>query len=132
MISQFSDEASLNLLKQEYKDVCNGLPTVHRVEDAGNYLKIYTDILLGDSNDYLNLYLIFEDGDVGLSDSNNIYAILDDYYEITDQMLAEIANVVGLDYEEFRFTKWVTTLSLEQDIERFARIVNAIIELNKK
>lgn len=132
MISQFSDEASLNLLKQEYKDVCNGLPIVHRVEDAGNYLKIYTDILLGDSNDYLNLYLIFEDGDVGLSDSNNIYAILDDYYDITDQMLAEIANVVGLDYEEFRFTKWVTTLSLEQDIGRFARIVNAIIELNKK
>lgn len=125
------DDLTFNRVKENYKNICKNLKIIHRVEDGDEYLKIYTDILLGISNDYLNLYLIFEDGEVGISDSNNIYAILDDYYRIDDNMLAEIAKVVGLDYDEYRFTKWVTTDSLEEDISRFARVVSAVIDLNK-
>ena len=118
-------------VKNEYKKVLEGLDIVHRIDDGDEYFKIYTDFLLGKSNDYLNLYLIFEDGDVGLSDANNIYAVLDDYYDVDDNMLADIARVVGLDYDEYRFTKWVTLDSLKEDIERFGRAVNSVVGNNK-
>ena len=118
-------------LKEEYKSVLSNSNHIHRVEDNGEYLKIFTDILLGKSNDYLNLYLIFEDGDVGLSDSNNIYAILDDYYKVDDEMLADIADSVGLDYEEYRFTKWVTPETVLFEILKFQDVVDDIVELNK-
>lgn len=125
------DENNFDQVKNKYKQLLEKSGMVHKVEEDDDYFKIYTDILLGKSNDYLNLYLIFEDGDVGLTDANNIFAVLDDYYKIDDDMLYEISRVAGLDYEEYRFTKWVTLDSLKEDLERYARVVNAVVDLNK-
>ncbi|MBO6285792.1 MAG: hypothetical protein J6O18_05760 [Bacilli bacterium] len=114
---------------EEMKRLLDQSPLVHRFDVDEEYLKIYTDILLGISNDYLNVYLIYEDGEWGLSDANNIYAILDDYYSIDEERLIAAGKEAGLIYQDYRFLSYsVDENNLIPELEKFAKVVQILIE----
>lgn len=115
-------------LKQEYKSICENSPLVNRIEESGEYFKIYTNILVGDTDTFLNLYLIFDEDEVCLSDSNEIYRICEGYYELSDENLENLAKIVELDYNYYRFTKIVTADSINFELEKFEKLIGLVIK----
>ena len=108
-----------------YEEILNTItPWVHRCEHRGLFLKIFTDILLGESMDYLNLYLTVEDGQGYLQDANNLYAVLDDYYNIKADVMCDMARRVGLDFDDYRVSVAVTPDPdvLRDCLQRYARL----------
>ncbi len=117
--------------RQKLTNLLNSSSYVQRVEVDNDFIKIYTNILLGASDDYLNVYLIFEEGEMYLSDGNNIYMILDDYYEIEKDELAKLAKVNKFEFDNHRFLKQVTPKNLLDSLEKLQEIVNQLLE-NKR
>lgn len=116
---------------EEMKRLLDQSPLVHRFDVDEEYLKIYTDVLLGISNDYLNVYLICEDGEWGLSDANNIYAILDDYYSIDEERLIAAGKEAGLNYQDYRFLSYpVDENNLIPELEKYAKVVQILTKKN--
>ncbi len=99
---------------------------VHRVIDEEDYLKLYTDILLGVSSDYLNLYIMEDDDGVYLIDCNNVYAIMDGFYDLNEERMEKAAIEAGLIYDAYRFYIKITPSKLEDGIKRFGVLVKAL------
>ena len=104
---------------------------MHRCEAHlhGEYYKVYTDYLLGISNDYLPLYLIEEDGEWGFSDANTIYAILTDFYEVTEERLKEAGKAAGLQYDAYRFLAYpVDEGNVVEAAHKFGKVVAYLLK----
>ena len=110
----------------DFEEILSITNLIHDFRKADVYWELRTSILLGKSRDYLNLYLIPEDGVFYLSDSNNIYAVLDDYYDVDDEKLSKAANEVGLGYEEYRFHIAVTTETITTALLKYQKAVSAL------
>ena len=108
------------------KEILEASPLVHRVEGNGTCLKIITDILLGVSYDYLNLYLSEEEGEFFLQDANNIYAVMDDFYELNEERLKNAAAKAGLDFADYRYSKTVDNQSVIEAMKGFAIVVESL------
>ena len=117
------------ILKNGFFEECQNNPLVYKVEYNDNYLKIFTEIFIKREDSYLNLYLIFEDEGVCLSDSNEIYRIYDGYYDISNEMLKGFAESLDLDYENYRFTKYVTLDTLGFELQKFEKLKEMIENL---
>lgn len=109
-----------------YEEVCKILPNVYKVENNENYLKISTEILFKKAEDYLNLYIMLEEDYVCLSDSNSVYSICDGFYDIDEEVLLDFANKVGLDFEDYRFTRIVKLENIENEINKFEKLKDLI------
>lgn len=105
---------------------------IHQVRDEGDLVKIFTSFLLGESMDYLTLYLFEEDGEVYLTDANNIYMIMDDYYSIDPHSLEGIALEVGLSFDDCRFYQQTSLETLKEDLIRFGMAIEGVIELERR
>ena len=114
-------------LKDEFKKVCEKSPIVYKVEDYCDYFQIYTKIFIDFLDSYLNLYLIFEDKGPCLSDSNEIYRIFDGPFDITNEMLEGFSKELNLDYNHYRFTKFVSPQTIENEIKKFEKLRDLII-----
>lgn len=93
-----------------------------------DYYKVITEFLLGISNDYLNVYLMYEE-EIGwyLSDTNNIYAILDDYYELTEKMLRKAAEEAGLEFDNYGFYAMnITEENVVENLRRYQRAIELL------
>ncbi|MCR4562203.1 MAG: hypothetical protein K5694_03260 [Bacilli bacterium] len=118
-------------LKEWFLEIGNKSPLVHRMIDYDDYLKIMTNFLLGKSNDYLNLYLIPEDGEYYISDSNNIYATLDDYYSISEESMKKAGEIAGVTFDDFRYYIDTSVNTFEKDLARFKEIIEILIKSKK-
>ena len=72
---------------ESYEKVCSNFPNIYKVENCGNYLEVKTEIYFKWANEYLNLYIIPEENGICLSDSNNVYRISDDFYDVDEDIL---------------------------------------------
>ena len=117
-------------LKNEFKTVCENNPMVYKIVDHGNYFVIFTKMLIDFEDSYLNLYLIFEDNGVCLSDSNEMYRIYDLCYDISSEMLEGFAKKLDLDYENYRFTKFVKPETFDYEFQKFEKLKEMIENLD--
>lgn len=111
---------------ESFEEVCKILPNVYKVENNDNYLKISTEILFKKAENYLNLYILLEDDYICLSDSNSVYSICDGFYDISEEILLDFANKVGLDFADYRFTKIVNLENIEEEINKFEKLKDLI------
>ena len=103
----------------------NADPQIHKAEDWGDYYKVFTLYLLGISNDYLNVYLINEGkGEWSLSDSNSVYAVLDDFYAVNERMLQNAAKEVGLEFMDYRFISFpVDENNVISEVHKYGKLI---------
>ena len=109
-----------------FLSVANKSKLVHRVFDEEDYLKLFTEILLGVSNDYLNLYIMEEDDGFYLIDCNNVYIVMDDFYDLNEDRLNKAAEEVGLTHDSYRFYDKITPKTLEESLNKFAALVKIL------
>ena len=115
-------------LKQKYIKLLEDCPLIHSVSDEGTYLKIFTEILMGETDTFLNLFLIFNDDEVCLTDSNEVFNLCEGFYDLPDEKLADFARYVGLDYNKFRFTKIVNLNNIIMEIQKFDKLKDLIVK----
>lgn len=105
-------------------------PLVRRIEENDEYIKIYTDIVLGKSNDLLNLYLIKEDNKWHLTDSNNINMLLSDYYHFDETKYNQLAKQINLVNDDYGL--WIETdfKQMNSDLNKYRDFVSEITKQN--
>lgn len=113
--------------KQKYISLIGDFPMVHSIDDSRKYLKIYTNILLGESQNYLNLFLVWDEEGACLTDSNEIYAQLDDYYDLTEESLALLAAKYDIEFNRFQFYKLVDLSTVIMEMKKYKALVEDII-----
>jgi len=121
-------EMEENVLK-DFEEVCKNLPIIYKIDNYGDYLKFYTDILFEYAEDYLNLYLIVEENGICLSDSNEVYRICDGPYDVNYEILEKFANELELDFKDYRFTKFVSLETIGNEINKFIKLKDLICKL---
>ena len=130
--SAFDKDATNAIRQMKEIDLIKAVLTisslVRRYEEDEGYIKIITNILLGKSNDYLNLYIIFEDDGLYLTDSNNIYMIMDDYYPIDEDKYNRVSEINCLTNDNFRLYLKTHHYSLVNDLKKFEGFVKDIMK----
>ena len=119
------------ILKNGFFEACQNNSLIYKVENNDDYFKIFTEIFIEREDSYLNLYLVFEDEGVCLSDSNEIFRIYDGYYDELEESLEKFAKSLDLDYDNYRFTKYITLDTLGFELQKFKKLTEMIENLEK-
>lgn len=103
---------------------------IHRCEKwGGDFYKVFTNYLLGVSNDFLPVYLVEEDGIWYFTDANTIFAVLDDYYVITERLMKEAAKEAGLTFHEYRFLSAdLDENNVLEEIHKYGKVITYLLK----